>query len=202
MFIASGQLTRKDVMKNETNRKCIVTGEIFAKENLLRFTVLENNVIVPDFKKKLPGKGVYVRNSKKALEKAINNNLFAKAIKAPVKADKELVSQVETILFKQALNAISLARKAGVMVSGMDKVKEALKKNNIAFLLEAEDAGSDGHNKIMSLAKNIEIFNLFKIEELDKELAKDNTVHLAFIKSAMSTSVRETFVRLISFLND
>ena len=72
MFIASGQHTRKDVMKNETNRKCIVTGEIFAKENLLRFTVLENNVIVPDFKKKLPGKGVYVHNSKKALEKAIN----------------------------------------------------------------------------------------------------------------------------------
>ena len=189
-------------MKKETTRKCIVTGEILEKQNLLRFTVLDNNMVVPDFKKKLSGKGVYVKNSKQTLEKAIKNNLFGKALKKQIKIDKELVFQVENILLKQALNSISLARKAGVMISGMDKVKEALKKNNIAFLLEAQDAGSDGHNKIVSMAKNIEIFNLFKIEELDKELAKDNTVHLAFIKSAMSTSVRETFVRLISFLND
>lgn len=189
-------------MKKETTRKCIVTGEIFEKEDLLRFTILEDNMVVPDFKKKLPGKGVYVKNSKKTLEKAISNNLFAKAAKKPAKADKELVTQVENILFKHALNAISLARKAGVMVSGMDKVKEAIKKNIVAFLLEAEDAGSDGHNKIISMAKNIEIFNLFKIEELDKELAKDNTVHLAFTKSTMANSVRETFVRLTSFLND
>ena len=189
-------------MVKETTRKCIVTGEILEKENLLRFTVLENNMVVPDFKKKLPGKGVYVKNARSLLEKAINNNLFGKPLKKSVKANNELLEQVENILFKQALNAISLARKAGVMISGMDKVKEALKKNNVAFLLEAQDAGTDGHNKLMSLAKNIEVFNLFKIEELDKELAKTNTVHLAFTKSTMSNSVRETFVRLISFLNN
>ena len=119
-----------------------------------------------------------------------------------MKANSELIEQVEFLLFKQALNAISLARKAGAMVSGMDKVKEALKKNNVAFLLEAQDAGTDGHNKIMSLAKNIEVFNLFKIEELDKELAKDNTVHIAFLKGNMANSVRETFVRLTLFLNN
>ena len=177
-------------MKKETTRKCIVSGEI-----------LENNMVVPDFKKKLPGKGVYVKNSKITLQKAVNNNLFSKVAKKSVKVNNELVIQTEDILFKQALNAISLARKAGSMVSGMDKVKEALKKNNVAFLLEAQDAGADGHNKIMSLAKNIEVFNLFKIEELDKELARDNTVHLAFFKGDMSNSVRETFVRLTSFLN-
>lgn len=189
-------------MKKETTRKCIATGEIFEKKDLLRFVVLEDNLIVPDFKKKLPGKGIYVKNSKTLLEKAINNNLFGKVLKKSVKTTNELVSQVENLLFKQALNSISLARKAGIMISGMDKVKEAIKKNNIAFLLEAQDAGADGHNKIMSLAKNIEVFNLFKIEELDKELAKDNTVHLAFIKSTMADSVRETFVRLTSFLNN
>ena len=80
--------------------------------------------------------------------------------------------------------------------------KEALKKNNVAFLLEATDAGSDGHNKILSAAKGIEIFNLFTTEELDKELAKDNTVHMAFIKSSMAQATRESFVRLSSFLND
>lgn len=189
-------------MKKETTRKCIATGEILEKEELLRFVMLPDNTVVPDFKKRLNGKGIYVKNSKKTLEKAITSNLFAKALKKNAKATSELVEQVEFLLLKQALNSISLARKAGVMVSGMDKVKEALKKNNVAFLLEAVDAGADGHNKIMSLAKNIEVFNLFKIEELDKELAKENTVHLAFIKGNMASSVRETFVRLTSFLNN
>ncbi|MBR1949062.1 MAG: DUF448 domain-containing protein, partial [Alphaproteobacteria bacterium] len=72
-------------MIKETTRKCIATGEILSKEDLLRFTVLDNNMVVPDFKKKLPGKGVYVKNGKTILQKAINNNLFGKAVKKSVK---------------------------------------------------------------------------------------------------------------------
>ena len=189
-------------MSKETTRKCIVTGQIIDKEQLLRFTILPDNTVVPDFKKKLPGKGLYTINSHTALLKAINNNLFAKASKTNAKALPSLMEQVENILQKQALDIISLSRKAGILISGMDKVKEAIKKGNVAFLHEATDAGEDGHNKILTIAKNIEIFNLFKIEELDKELAKENTVHLAFAKSSMAQTVRETFVRLTSFLNN
>ena len=88
------------------------------------------------------------------------------------------------------------------MVSGMDKVKEALKKNSVAFLLEASNAGNDGHSKILSMAQNIEIFNLFTIEELDRELAKENTVHIAFIKGKMANTVKDSFKRLASFINN
>ena len=67
-------------MPKETTRKCIATGEILNKEDLLRFVMLEDNTVVPDFKKKLPGKGIYVKNAKSILEKAINNNLFGKRL--------------------------------------------------------------------------------------------------------------------------
>lgn len=69
-------------MKQETeNRKCIVCGEVKEKELLLRFTLAPDNQVVPDFKKKLPGKGIYVSVSKTALQKAVEKNLFAKAVK-------------------------------------------------------------------------------------------------------------------------
>ena len=59
-------------MKQETeNRKCIVCGEVKEKELLLRFTLAPDNQVVPDFKKKLPGKGIYVSVSKTALQKAV-----------------------------------------------------------------------------------------------------------------------------------
>lgn len=189
-------------MKKETTRKCIVTGKVFEKETLLRFVVLPDGTVVPDFKKKLPSKGVYVSNQKKMLQKAIANNLFAKVLKNGAKSGDVLMVQVENLLKKQALDMVSLAKKAGVLITGMDMVREALKKGKVAFLAEAVDAGEDGHNKIVSLAKGLEIFSLFKIEELDKELARDNTVHLAFVKSSMADAVRETFVRLASFLDN
>ena len=189
-------------MKKETTRKCIVSGEVMDKNHLLRFTVTPEGLVVPDFKKRLPGKGVYVCNKKTLLQKAIKNGLFSKALKIKAKADETLVDIVENLLKKQALDSISLARKAGNLICGMDKVLDVLKKNKVAFLIEAMDAGSDGRQRILNLAKDLEVFNLFKVEELDKELAKDNTVHLAFVKSSMADAVRETFVRLASFLDN
>ncbi len=189
-------------MPKETTRKCIVTGDVLEKEQLLRFTLTPDGVVVPDFKKKLPGKGVYVLNAKSVLQKAVKTSAFAKALKTNAKSGNVLLEQVEHLLYKQALDAVSLARKAGGLVCGMDKVVDVLKKKQAAFLLEASDAGEDGRKKIAAMAKDLEIFNLFTVEELDKELAKENTVHLAFLKGQMAKMVREAFVRLTSFLNN
>lgn len=189
-------------MAKETVRKCIVCGEVFEKEKLLRYTATPDGYIVPDFKKKLLGKGVYVVNKKSALQEAVQKGLFAKALKAKVKAKQELIEQTEMLLRTQALNAISLSRKAGELVVGLEKVVESAKKGRAAFLLETEDCGQDGHKKLTAAAKDLEIFKLFKSEELDKELAKDSTVHLAFLKGHTAKMVREAFVRLISFLDN
>lgn len=188
-------------MKAEDNRKCIVTGETQNKEKLLRFTVTPDNRIVPDLKKKLPGKGIWVKNSKTALNNAVAKNLFSKAIKKNVKVDDGLVEMVEALLKKRGLDAISLARKAGILLTGFEKVCDAIKKEKVAFILEARNAGADGHNRIMLLAKNLEVFRTYEIEELDKALDKVNTVHAAFLRSEMAKAVHNEFSRLEDFLN-
>lgn len=53
----------------DTNRKCIVTGNVIDKSGLLRFTVTPDRLVVPDFKKKLPGKGIYVTNSRRCCKR-------------------------------------------------------------------------------------------------------------------------------------
>ncbi len=190
-------------MKQEnTQRKCIVSGQTLDKDALLRFTLTPDLQVIPDFKKRLPGKGVYVRNSRKALQTAVEKNLFAKALKQKAKVDETLTAQTEGLLRKHALEAVSLARKAGVLVTGMEKVSESLKKNKIAFILEANDAGEDGHRKILNAAGDIEVFRLFSSEELDKALNKVSTVHAAFVKGQMAQNVRGTFKKLFDFLND
>lgn len=189
-------------MPKETTRKCIVTAKVLEKEQMLRFVVLPDGRVVPDFRKKLPGKGVYVVNAKSALRKAVEANLFAKALKMKAKVGEELIDQVEKLLSKQAIDSLSLARKAGVLICGMDKVIDALNKNKVALLVEASDAGEDGRKRMATYAKDLEIFNLFTSEELDKELAKDNTVYLACVKGNMAKAVRDALVRLTSFVTN
>lgn len=187
--------------QNDVERKCIVTGKILPKEQLLRFTVTPERLIVPDFKKKLPGKGIYVTNAKTVLQQAISKNLFAKATQGKGKSNSSLTEMTEQILTKRALDAISLSRKSGDLITGMDKVLEALKKNQIAFVLEAKGAGADGLQRVMLAAKDLEIYRLFTVEELDKALNKTNTVHVAFKKGKMAQMVQNEFKKLSDFLN-
>lgn len=188
-------------MKVAEERKCIVCGEVTEKDELLRFTVTPDGQVIPDFKKKLPGRGVWVKCSKTALQTAVDKNLFSKAFKKAVKADAFLVQTVEELLRKRGLDAVSLARKAGVLITGFEKVCEAVKKGKVAFVLEAKDAGADGHNRIMLLAKDLEVFRTYEIEELDKALNKVNTVHAAFLKGEMAKAIRNEFSRFENFLN-
>lgn len=183
-----------------TERKCIVSGEIKSKDELLRFTRNpETGEVIPDFKKKLPGKGVYVSISKTMLTQAVEKGLFSRAFKTKSRAGAGFADMIENLLRKNGLETISLARKAGVLITGFEKVIEALKKDKIAFVLEANNAGNDGHNKIVSKAKNLEIFDLYSSEELDEALDKVNTVHVAFIKSDMAKMVLDKLKKLKAF---
>ncbi len=187
--------------QEETTRKCIASGQVLEKDKLLRFVAGPGAEVIPDFKKRLPGKGVYVANSRALLHKAVEANLFAKALKQKVKPAAGLEDMVENLLRQSALHAVSLARKAGCLVTGMDKVSEAVKKGKVAFLLEALDASVDGQEKIERMAGELKIFRLFTTEELDKALDKVNTVHAAFLKSDMAKMVSHEFGKLADFLN-
>ena len=183
-------------------RRCIVTGELKEKSQLLRFVFAPDHQIVPDLYKKLSGKGIYVSISYKALLQAIRKNLFSKALKKNARVSANLLQIVENILHKNALNAISLAKKAGIIVIGLDKVSEVLKKEQVALVLAATDAGEDGLKKLDHLTAEIPVYRLFMVEELDKALDKGNTVYLAFLKSPMADMVKDNFDKLSAFIKD
>ena len=185
---------------NNPNRTCLITGEEKPQELLLRFTLTPDCQVIPDFKKRLSGKGFYISNSKQLLTDAINKNVFRKLGKS-TSIIPNLVEIVENILKNKALDSINLANKAGDLVCGLDKIKEKLSKNQVAFLLQAENAGADGKKKISSAAKDTEILTLFNSEELDKALNKTNTVHIAILKGSMSQNVYNQLQKWQTFIN-
>ena len=187
-------------MEQDVTRKCIVSGELKSKNDLLRFVVMENQ-LVPDFQKKLPGKGVYVTNSKEMLKSAVEKRLFSKAVRKNLREEMEICDIAEKLLKDRGLNFINLARKAGAVVSGFEKVREKILHNQVAFVVEALDAGADGHEKMKQLTKQIPLFELYNSGELDEALNKVNTVHIAFLKGAMAQSALSEFERITAFFS-
>ncbi|MBE6451543.1 MAG: DUF448 domain-containing protein [Alphaproteobacteria bacterium] len=188
-------------MEKETNRKCIATGQIKSKEELLRFVKTPDSRLVPDFNKKLEGRGLYVSVSKKALQTALDKNLFIKSIRQHLKIEDNFLSLVEQLLYKRGLDSVNLARKAGALVTGFEKVKEKILKNKVAFLIEAQDAGQDGTEKICAIAKNLEVIKVYNIQDLDLALDKVNTVHVAVLKSDIAGMVYKNVKRYQTFLD-
>lgn len=189
-------------MSRETiERKCILEGKVKPQSELLRFVELENTLL-PDFNKKLPGKGMYVTNNRFSLKKALEKQLFHKVSRHNLKITEDFMEMVENLIKRKALEGISLGRKAGALVTGFEKVKEAVKKNKVSFIIEAKDAGADGKEKVALFAKNIEIFNLFSIDELDMALNKENTVHIAILKSDIAAMVYQNIKKYQNFLSN
>jgi len=182
-------------------RKCILEGVVKPISQLLRFVEL-NNELLPDFNKKLPAKGMYVTADRLSLQKALQKKLFHKVSKHNLKIAEDFMDTVENLIKHQAIESLNLARKSGALVTGFEKVKEAVKKGNVEFIIEAKDAALDGKEKVVLLAKNIEIFNLFSIDELDRALNKVNTVHIAILKSNISDMVYSNLMKYQNYIKD
>ncbi len=189
--------------KETENRKCVLTGNILPKEDLLRFILLKDGTVLPDFNKKLDGRGFYLSNSKKLLsELSVKTNPLNKILHTKTIMSADLPQIVEKILHKRGLDALNLARKAGDLVLGFEKVKDVIAKGKAAFVIEATDAGDDGRQKVAVMARDLETFILYDVASLSAALNRENTVYLAVKKSPMSTMVRSAFQRYHKFLNE
>ncbi len=183
--------------KKSPSRKCIVTTKILAKEELVRFVLGPENTVYPDIDNKLPGRGVWSILSEEAIKKTIQGKIFSKVFRKKVNIPDNLDTQIENLLLHKLMNALSLAKKSGKVITGFEKVRIALKDDKVALLLSASDGSNDGKSKIASLMhdKN-NIYEVLTSGEMSEALGKENAVHVAIIKSGITGTVEKAISRL------
>lgn len=137
-------------------RTCIVTGEEGAPEKMIRFVVGPEGDVVPDLARQLPGRGMWVRAERSALERAVEKKLFSKAARAPVKASAELVERVERLLLERVLADLGRARRAGRAVAGFVKVEQMIGRGQAGLLVVADEADGDGLQKLRATGLPLE----------------------------------------------
>jgi predicted RNA-binding protein YlxR (DUF448 family) len=176
-------------------RKCIVTGEVQPKYGLIRFAVGPEGQIGPDLMEKLPGRGIWVSADRAALDKAAAKGLFARAAKQPVQVPEDLADLVEALLAKRVINLISLARKGGRAVSGYEKVKIMLGKEEARVLIQASDGSERGKSKL-STPQGGSFIGWLTANELGQAFGRQTTIHAALGAGGLLQPVVEEAARL------
>jgi predicted RNA-binding protein YlxR (DUF448 family) len=181
-------LCEEDKEKAKPIRQCALTRTRSREDDLLRFVLDPDGRVVPDIKRKLPGRGVWITAAHDAVRDTVRRKVFAKAFRQSVKADEALADTVAGLLRRAALQDLSLANKAGRAVSGFAKVEQALRAGRPHVLLHAADASQDGCRKLDRIAGQVSSnasargpgpIAGFTSAELSAALGKDNVNHAA-----------------------
>ncbi|NIY71482.1 RNA-binding protein [Marivivens donghaensis] len=193
-------MTRGGQHKNreaDSERKCIVTGEVQPKAGLIRFVVGPDNQVVPDVLEKLPGRGLWVTASRDVIEKA-GKGQFSRSAKMAVTVPDALVDEVERQLVKRVVDLIALARKAGLAVCGFEKVKGWLAGGeNVRVLLQANDGSTRGKAKLWT-PQGARYFDCLSAEELGLAFGRQSVIHGALATGGLSDRVVEEAAKLKS----
>ncbi len=133
------------------------------------------------------------------------------------KAGDDLPELVEALLLRSALSALSMARKAGLVVTGFGQVTETVGKGGAVAVLHAREAADDGRRKIgQAIRRRFRaagtggdgsetpgnaalwqqpppsgpkvIAGIFASSEMDLALGGANVIHAALLAGGASTS--------------
>lgn len=190
---------RQDEGMDGALRRCIVSGVRRPPEEMVRFVVGPDGVVVPDTGRDLPGRGIWLSPARDVVNTAVAKKLFAKAARARVTAPDDLADRLEALLARRCLEILGLARRAGQAVAGYEKVRARLLAGDAALLLEASDAAAGGVDKIRALAPNLPMVALFDAASLGAALGRDAAVHVAVSPGRLAERLMREASRLAGF---
>ncbi|GGE21957.1 DNA-binding protein [Aureimonas endophytica] len=189
-------------------RMCIVSRQSFETDRLIRFVASPDGQVVPDLKRRLPGRGVHVEARREVVELAVRRKLFGRALKAEARAGEDLPDVVDAVLKRAALGFLGLARKAGSVVSGASRVDAAVRAGAALAVIHAEDAAADGIRKIdaarfaaaaIEETEEIPAFRPASSDELGLAIGGDNVIHAAVLAGEAGAALLKRLEALANY---
>src|SRR5215813_4976085 len=188
-----------------TQRFCAASGAVRPVDEMIRFVVGPDGAAVPDLKRRLPGRGIWITATRQALRSAIARKAFARAFKRDVRLASDLVEATERLLERAALDALAICHKAGKLAIGFANADAALARARVVALLNAAEAAPDGTRKLAAAlrrradAAEIAVIDAFTSAQLDLALGRSNVIHAALLAGPESETFLARTARLDYF---
>jgi uncharacterized protein len=198
--------------RSATMRMCAVSRQPRPVDELIRFVVAPSGEVVPDLKRKLPGRGLWISANRGAVAEAVRRRLFERGFKRDIHVTPALAADTEALLELFAVEALAMAAKAGQVVNGFGKVADALEKQvrrPIRALIHARDGAPDGIRKLDAMARQnhgisdesaeIMVVTALTSEQLDLALGRTNVIHAALLAGPASKTFLSRSHRLVRY---
>jgi len=197
----------EDRDEHGSERTCVVSGEKGAPEAMLRFALSGAGEVVPDIRRKLPGRGVWTRLDFATVRQAAAKQAFTRGFRTRAEAGPELADTVDRLLETDALQFLSMVNKAGLVVAGAAKVEAAIASGAVVGLIHASDGAEDGAAKLQRVlrgrrgdaAEAIARINVFSSGQLDLALGRTNVIHAALDAGEASAAFLAKVERLTRY---
>lgn len=184
-------------------RLCIVTRAVRPVDDLIRFVVGPQGEVIADLRCRLPGRGVWVTATRKAVEQAVRRKAFARGFKRDVGNVGDLAARTEALMQRAVIEALAIAGKAGLVAAGFAKTAAALQREDVVALVNAAEAAPDGVRKLTGLLRargaKIAAVNFLASAQLDLALGRPNVVHAALLAGSASDTFLSRARRLERF---
>jgi hypothetical protein len=136
----------------------------------------------------------------------MKTGVFARALKQPVSAPPDLAERIDKLLLRRAMDALSLANKAGLVVAGFAKVDATVASGQCQMLVHAADAAEDGAGKLTRKLRAVwqahgntdepVILDTLTSADLSLAMGRANVVHAALTKGGAATNFLKDAERL------
>ncbi|WP_065752509.1 RNA-binding protein [Bradyrhizobium paxllaeri] len=198
--------------KSATMRMCAVSREVRGIDELIRFVVAPSGDVVPDLKRKLPGRGLWVSASRRTVAEAVRRHQFSRGFKRDVRVAATLPADTEALLERSCTEALAMAAKAGQVISGFAKVQGLLEQGRADVLIHASDGAADGIRKLDAIAgqrgrnvgesRDLPVVTALTSAQLDLALGRSNVIHAALLAGPASKTFLSRCQILVRYRTD
>src|SRR5262249_11833851 len=108
------------------------------------------------------------------------------------------------LLLKRVQDHLGLARRAGILIAGFQKVEEAFqaRKAKIELLIEASDSGAADRGKLINWARKVggvDVVGCLSAAEIGLALGRESVVHAALTSHPLAARIFAEAKRLGGF---
>lgn len=189
-----------------SERFCALSREARPVDELIRFVVGPDGDVVPDVKRKLPGRGIWITATRVAVDEAVKRRVFARGFRKDVRVAADLGATTERLLERSALDALAMVGKAGQIACGFGKTEDAISGGDAVAVIHAIDGAADGKRKLAATVRRtakesaeIPSFDVFSSQQLDLALGRLNVIHAALLDGPAGATFVARTQRLLRF---
>lgn len=195
-------------------RSCILTRTEAPQERLVRLALSPDGAVLPDVRAKAPGRGAWIGVDRETLEaaqaKGKLRGALARAFKSgDLQIPEDLPEKIEAALERQALDQLGLEARAGHLITGSEKLRDAARTGDVQLLLHAADSAEDGRRRLD------QAWRVGSDEEgsdkrglvipadrsiLSAALGRENAVHAAIVDERAALRVSGALARWMAFI--